>query len=487
MTSVRRRRRVFVLIALLLVTLLGIAAPASAKSSDPSVENSPENVDARIDETGKIVVVLDIDGPIGPATSRYIVRGLSEAATQGAALVILREDTPGGLDTSMREINRAILSSPVPVATYVAPSGARAASAGTYILYASHLAAMAPGTNLGAATPISIGGLGAPESPSNKPDDKAGSGDKSTPDDKSHPGLEEKVINDAVAYIRGLAQLRKRNVEWAEKAVREAASLSAEEALQQKVIDLIAADLPALLRDVDGRRVDVDGKSVVLETAHARVIEIAPDWTTRLLATITNPTIASILMMIGIYGLIFELYSPGLIAPGVIGGICLLLGLYALHLLPVDFTGVALLLLGIVMMVAEVFVPGFGVLAIGGLVAFVLGSVMLFQGDVPGFSVAWPVIGSVALVLGSCVLAAALLALRARKRPVVAGREQMIGAEGRVLDWREATGRVWISGEIWQARGQATLAPGMSVRVRALDGLTLEVEPETGSGERRDG
>ena len=455
-----------ILLGILALVLIG-AAVASAQS-----------------ERGN-AVVLDIDGPIGPATSDFVVRGLARAATNGAVVVVLRLDTPGGLDTSMREIIRAILASPVPVAAFVGPSGARAASAGTYISYASHVAAMAPGTNLGAATPVQIGGTDFPggghrEEPGklgDKAGDKEGSGDKPG---AHRPGLDEKAVNDAVAYIRSLAQMRGRNVEWAEKAVREAASLPAEEALQQHVIDLIAPDVPALVAKIDGRTVRLADREVTLATGQASIVAIAADWRTRLLAVITNPNVASLLMLIGVYGLILEFYSPGMVGPGVAGGICILLALYAFHVLPIDYTGLALMVLGIGLMVAEAFIGAFGVIGVGGIAAFVIGTVMLMRDDVPGFTVAWQVIGPVALVLGAAFMALAAFALRARRRPVVSGAEQMVGSVGPVLAWQDSDGQVRMHGEVWQARATTPLRTGQQVRVKGIEGLTLDVEPEDG-------
>ncbi|MGE8382793.1 MAG: NfeD family protein, partial [Pseudomonas putida] len=361
------------------------------------------------------VWVLGIDDAIGPASADYLVRSLDQAQAQGAQLVVIRMDTPGGLDSAMRQMIKAILASPVPVATYVAPSGARAASAGTYILYASHVAAMAPGTNLGAATPVQIGGPpGAPK------DDKAKGGDDET--------LARKQVNDAAAYIRGLAQLRGRNADWAEKAVREAVSLSASEALRLNVIDQVADDLPALLRKLDGKTLEAAGQPHQLNTAGASLVEHLPDWRTRVLAVITNPSVALILIMIGVYGLLFEFMSPGSTVGGVVGGICLLLALYALQLLPVSFAGVALIVLGIAFMIAEAFLPSFGVVGFGGIVAFVVGALILIDTDAPGFGIPLALIGTLA-VLSALLIGGVLgMALKARQRALVSGDAGLVGS-----------------------------------------------------------
>jgi len=383
-------------------------------------------------------------------------------------------DTPGGLDSAMRDIIRAILASPIPVVTYVSPSGARAASAGTYILYASHLAAMAPGTNLGAATPVQIGSGGFPGT--GKDDDKDKKSDaKKTPSD----AMNRKVVNDAVAYIRGLADVRGRNADWAEKAVREASSLPANEALANNVVEIVATDQRDLLAKLDGRTVRIRDQTRTLETARLQIVRIEPNWRVQILAAITNPNIAYILLLLGIYGLIFEFISPGAIAPGVVGGIALLIGLYALNLLPINFAGVALLLLGIALMVAEAFLPSFGIVGIGGIVAFAIGSLLMFDTDVPGFTLSWP-----AVALGTGVTAAFFLiaigaAWRAHRRAVVTGATTLLGRSGQIVQWDGHQGFVHIQGEDWQARSEAPLSPGQTVRVAAREDLTLIVEPET--------
>ena len=422
--------------------------------------------------------LLPVSGPIGPATSDYFVRKLREAQAGGTDLVVVTIDTPGGLDTAMRDMIQAILASEVPVIAYVSPSGARAASAGTFLVYASHVAAMAPATNLGAATPVQIGG----PAPTGRPAGGAPSGaDGDAKDGESAPApgsaMERKAVNDSIAYIRGLAELRGRNVEWAEAAVRDGVSLPADEALAAGVVDLVASDIPELLRLLDGRKVKLRAQEVELRTSGLVLHELEPDWRTNLLSLITNPNVAYLLMLIGIYGLLLEGYNPGAVLPGVVGAICLLLALFAFQVLSVNYTGLALIALGVLLIVAESFVPSFGALGLGGIVAFVFGSVMLLDREVPGFSIAWQVIAAMALAGALVLLAIVSFAVRARRRPVVSGAEGLLREVAEATEDFEQHGLVRVQGELWQAVSREPVRAGQRLRIRRVDGLTIEVEP----------
>ncbi|MFG6157417.1 nodulation protein NfeD [Halomonas sp. 1390] len=454
-------------------------------------------------DTG-LAMVMTIDDAIGPAIDDYFRRGLELAEAREAELVVVAMDTPGGLDASMRAMIRAMLTSPVPVALYVSPAGARAASAGTYLLYASHVAAMAPATHLGSATPVQLGGggglpgIGEPEpesepesAPESQPDEAAQeSADGAASEGETAEGeaaetapakrrgetaMERKVLEDAVAYIRSLAERHGRNADWAEAAVREAVNLTAREALEQNVIEVVASDLDDLLAQLDGRSVVMDDGARTLATADLAVERFDPDWRTELLAVITNPNVAYFLMIIGFYGLIFELSNPGSLVPGTIGIISLLLALFAFQVLPVNYAGLALILVGLGLIVGEALMPSFGILGIGGIVAFVIGSVILMDADTLNISL--PMIGGIALLAAGLMLWVMTRFIGLRRRPPRTGQEELVGSEALVLEDFSGQGHVRLMGERWRARSPAPLARGQSVRVTAVDGLTLEVEP----------
>lgn len=421
--------------------------------------------------------MMRIEGAIGPASTSYLGDGLAEARNSDARLVIIAMDTPGGLDTSMREIIRDILAMDIPVVTYVHPSGARAASAGTYILYASHFAAMTPGTNLGAATPIQIG---APTSPEQSPDEEQGEPQPASVSDR-------KAVNDAVAYIRSLAEMRGRNADWAEEAVRGAASLSANAALEQNVIDIVAEDVGSLLEQLNGRTVVVAGEEIELRTQGLVLREFEATWVTQVLATITNPNIALLLLMIGVYGLIFEFLNPGALVPGTVGAISLLIGLYALAALPVDFAGISLIVLGIGLMVAEAFAPSFGVLGIGGVVAFVFGATIMLDTDVPEFQLDRSFIAALGVFSAVLVIFVARAGIASFRHRIVTGAEELIGASAKVMDWQGGKGHVFVHSERWNARGADNLAAGDEVVVTKMKGLEMTVATHNALEGRTDG
>jgi membrane-bound serine protease (ClpP class) len=414
--------------------------------------------------------IIQINGIISPATEDYFSRSLEKAVSANAAFLLIRLDTPGGLDASMREMIKQIISSPIPVVTYVTPSGARAASAGTYLLYASHIAAMSPATNLGAATPVQFVPAFSPD------DDKDKTADKPKTD-KNDDAMTRKIVNDAVAYIRGLAELRGRNADWAEKAVKEAVSLTADAALEQNVIDIVATDQQDLVQQLNGQKVNVLGSELTLNTQAITLTEILPDWRNKILAVITNPSIAYILMMIGIYGLIFEFANPGSIVPGTVGSICLLIALFSFQVLPINYAGLALMLLGIGLMVAEAFQPSFGILGLGGVAAFVAGSVMLIDTELPGYGINIGVVAGITVSTVTFLLIALTMVIRNRHDPVVSGREQMLGLQCVALEDFSNVGRVEAHGEHWRARTDRPIHKGEKARVTGMSGLTLRIVP----------
>ncbi len=430
-------------------------------------------------------LVLRLDAAIGPASAAYILEGIETAQEGNYALVVLELDTPGGLDSAMRDIIKGMLGSDVPVAVFVAPNGSRAASAGTYMLYASHVAAMAPVSNLGAATPVQIGGSppappgSEPAKDPNEDSDKDGAADEETAatPDAPEDAMKAKMVNDAVAYIKGLAELRGRNSEWAERAVREAVSLTASEALEQNVIDLIAENVSELLTKADGLEVKVGEETVTLATADLEIERLEPDWRNRLLTIITDPNVAYLLMLVGVYGLLLEGYNPGALVPGIVGGICLLLALFAFQVLPVNYAGLGLIALGIMLMIAEGFAPSFGALGMGGLAAFVFGSIILMDTDVPGFGVARSIIAAIATVGGAAMLAIVAMLMRARNRPIVSGVEGILRHEATALEDFYGDGAVLLDGERWHAISEQPISKGDALRVTAIKGLIVNVEP----------
>jgi membrane-bound serine protease (ClpP class) len=436
---------------------------------------------------------LEIDGAIGVATSEYIVNGIAEAEERDANLVIIRMDTPGGLMEPMREIVQAILSSKVPVVTYVSPGGARADSAGTYILLASQVAAMAPTTHLGAATPVSLGGSDRPDPPTplnrGKPPEDESSEDadkESAPGNAPETAMERKVLNDAIAYIRGLADAHGRNADWAEDAVVNAATLTAASALEKNVIDVIADNEAELLKAIDGREVKVNHEVFVVKSADVAVEAVEPGWRLKILGAVASPEIALLLMLVGIYGLVFEGWNPGAIVPGVVGVICLLLAAYSLQVLPVNYAGLALILVGFAMIVAEAFMPSFGALGLGGIVAFIFGSIMMFDSGIPGFGISIAFVVVLGLVFGLLLLWLVGYIVKLRQRGAVSGRGSIVGGVGQAMFAFSGTGKVWLEGEAWHAVSKVPVGKDQQVIVHSLDGLTLHVEPLGESAARQE-
>ena len=418
------------------------------------------------------VVVLDIKGGIGVATADYVLSGIEHAESTNAELIVIRIDTPGGLMAPMRDIVQEILNSKVPVATYVTPAGARADSAGTYILLASHVAAMTPTTHLGAATPVFPGGSGPTTEDSS---------DDSEPAAPTDTPMERKVLNDAVAYIRSLAERYDRNTEWAEMAVRDAATLTAREALEQNVVDFVAADLTDLLRQLDGLEVEIDSAFVTLATENVVIEEYEANWRIRILSTIANPETVLLLGLIGLYGLMYEGWNPGAIVPGVVGIICLLLAAYALQVLPVNYAGLALIVVGIALMTAEAFAPSFGALGIGGVAAFSFGAIIMFDSGVPGFGISITFVVVLAAVFALLFIWLIAYVLRLGKRGAVSGKDSILSGVGIAMEDFKGDGRVWLEGEAWAARSSVAIRKDQQVVVRALTGLLLEDEPRTES------
>ncbi len=492
--------------------LLGLgSAGAESEGDEPSSAN-------------KEAWVVDLDGAVGPASVDLVIRAIDDATDANAEALVIRMDTPGGLDTAMRDLIKAILAAEAPVITYVAPDGARAASAGVYIAYASHLAAMAPATNIGSATPVEMAPSSPPpvrpspedfersrqpeatedetaqpenggSAPKERPNQDA-AGDEADPDgahgdrdaeakqfpaDSSANAMRRKVVNDAVAYLQSLAERRGRNIEWAEKAVREGDNLRASAALEMNVIDLVAPSLPALLREIDGREVTLDGETRTLQTADATLHFVETDWRHELLSVITSPTVAYGLLLIGFYGIVLEFYSPGSLFPGVTGVICILLAAYGLQMLPVNYAGLALIIVGLLLLTVELFTPTYGVLGVGGVLAFVIGSIMLMDTDLPGYQISLPLILGCAIAVAGFTFLVLGSALRARARRAVSGRESMIGAGCvAIADFRgEGQGKVRAFGEIWQARAVTAVNQGDPLRIARVDGLILIVEPDT--------
>ena len=468
---------------------------AVVAAKDEAADSAEDEVTVTAEDETAVrgeVWVVDLDGAVGPASADLVIRAIEDAGEANAEALVIRMDTPGGLDKSMRDLVKAILAADVPVVTYVSPDGARAASAGTYIAYASHIAAMAPATNIGSSTPVSIAPVGPspdprPPRPAPEPD---GSGEKAEgqePEPAAEPAADamtKKVVNDAVAYLQSLAEKRGRNIEWAEETVRDGANVRATEAVERNIVDLLAPNLAALLADLDGREVGIDDEVRVLATANAELHFVETDWRHEVLSIITDPSIAYGLLIIGVYGLILEFYNPGMLFPAATGIICLLLGAYGLQMLPINYAGLALIVIGLGMLIAEAVTPTYGVFGVGGVIAFVLGSVMLMDTELPGYQLPLPIIAGFAVSVGGIAFFVIGSAVRARRSRVVTGQESMVGADALVLDDFESEGSVRAFGEIWRAKSDAPLTKDEQVRIKAVNGLVLRVESATDEEEK---
>jgi len=393
-------------------------------------------------------MVIELEGTINPGTAQFVIKGLKRAEVSKHMLVIIRLDTPGGLDSSMRSIVKSILNSSVPVVVYVAPRGARAASAGVMITVAAHIAAMAPQTNIGAAHPVSADGK------------------------EINKTMSKKVVNDMVAYVRSIAKDRGRNQDWVEKAIRESVSITADVAVKKKVVDLVARDMDDLLALLDGREIALNKGKVTLETKGLKLIYVAPGWRDRVLNTISNPNIAYILMMIGMAGLYFELSHPGAIFPGVIGAISLILAFFAFQTLPVNYAGLLLIALAIVFFIAEIKVSSYGLLSVAGLISLTLGSIMLFENIRVSLNLMMPTI----VMIGGFFVIIAFLAFRAYKGKPTSGMEGLIGQTGVVEEKIDPVGLIFAHGEYWKATSTEVAEQGEKVRIIGSKGLELIVE-----------
>jgi len=477
----------FVLFTVLIFASLSVANAQTAHQANSQISSDKEYADKSMAD----IWVIDIQEAIGPATSDWVIRSLEQAIDAKASLFILRMDTPGGLDKSMRDIIQSILSSPVPVAVYVYPKGGRAASAGTYILYAAHIAAMAPATNVGAATPVQMGAPSLPSqpkqpppqkntSPKNTDNNETNKSTASSSDESESPSpkttMERKIMNDAVAYLQSLATLRKRNKEWVVKAVRSSESLEADQALQKNVIDYIAQDTKDLIRQLHQKKIEVSGNYLTLQLQPHRLTQPQPDWRSQFLRVITDPSIAYILLMVGIYGLFLEFYNPGTGVPGILGSICLIVALYALQLLPISYSGLGLIVLGLALMAAEAFSPSVGVLGLGGIIAFVVGSILLMDTEFPAFQIGLPVIITLALISALALAAVMNMALRSRKQAIVSGVQILVGSTAEAIDSIDKQGHVLAQGEIWQAHSNYPISKGQRVEIVSVNGLFLEVK-----------